>query len=312
MPKPGSRIVVVGGANTDLAGHSSAPLVAFDSNPGRISRSAGGVGRNIAENLARLGADVALVTAFGDDLASRELAEGCRALGIDVGLSVTATGVPGSVYLAVLDDTGDMAVAINDMRALDALTPEVVMRHVDALDAASLVVLDANLPANTVAAIATRVTAPLMLDPVSVAKASRTRAVLPRLAAVKCNVAEAAELLGVPNPAVPGANATGLADALHAAGSSVAIVTDGPHGVAYAGAGCRGHLPAPDVRVANATGAGDAFSAGVAYAIAAGHAAQQAAALGSALASFALSSESTVSPDIYPGLVRTIERGWDA
>ena len=119
-----TRIVVFGGANTDIAGASDAALVQRDSNPGRVTVSCGGVGRNVAENLAKLGCDTALVTAFGGDHNARELRGCCEASGIDVSASITCDDLPGSVYLAILDDAGDMALALSDMRALDRLTPD--------------------------------------------------------------------------------------------------------------------------------------------------------------------------------------------
>ena len=61
-------IVGVGAANLDLNGASCAPLHLRDSNPGHISLSAGGVTRNVCENLARLGADVKLLSCVGDDV----------------------------------------------------------------------------------------------------------------------------------------------------------------------------------------------------------------------------------------------------
>ena len=60
-------IVGVGAANADLNGASLAPIHLRDSNPGHISLSAGGVTRNVCENLARLGADVKLLSCVGDD-----------------------------------------------------------------------------------------------------------------------------------------------------------------------------------------------------------------------------------------------------
>ena len=82
-------IVVVGGANMDISGRPDAPLVAQDSNPGKVRLSPGGVARNIAHNLALLGEDVKLITAFGDDPHANQLAEGCRRLGIDVNDTLT-------------------------------------------------------------------------------------------------------------------------------------------------------------------------------------------------------------------------------
>ena len=67
--------VGVGGANIDLCGRSYAPIEPRDSNPGEIEISAGGVTRNICDNLARLGADVKLVSAVGDDLFAQIICE---------------------------------------------------------------------------------------------------------------------------------------------------------------------------------------------------------------------------------------------
>jgi pseudouridine kinase len=84
------QVTVVGGANTDIVGHSKAALVAHDSNPGVVSVSSGGVARNIAENLARLRVRTSLVTAFGADTHGRELERACRALRIDTAASLVA------------------------------------------------------------------------------------------------------------------------------------------------------------------------------------------------------------------------------
>ena len=58
MPLRRGKIAVVGGANMDIGGFPSAALVPGDSNPGQVRMSVGGVGRNIAENAARLGLEV--------------------------------------------------------------------------------------------------------------------------------------------------------------------------------------------------------------------------------------------------------------
>ena len=57
--------VVIGAANMDIQGYPGTPLVQKDSNPGQVKISCGGVGRNIAENMARLGLDVKLLTLLG-------------------------------------------------------------------------------------------------------------------------------------------------------------------------------------------------------------------------------------------------------
>src|SRR5574340_471185 len=123
------RITVVGGANTDLVGVPEGRFIPGDSNPGHVRVSAGGVGRNVAENLARMGASVRLVTAFGSDGSGRDLAADCEALGIDISASVRLDDLPGPRYLAVLDDRGGLAAAVSDMRALGSLTAAALSPH---------------------------------------------------------------------------------------------------------------------------------------------------------------------------------------
>ena len=75
-------IAVVGGVNIDIGGRSDAPLVAGDSNPGRIRSSLGGVGRNIAHNLCLLGEQVSMVTVLGQDGFAQSVREIAAAIGL--------------------------------------------------------------------------------------------------------------------------------------------------------------------------------------------------------------------------------------
>jgi len=296
----GARVVVVGGANTDIAGTSSAALRAHDSNPGHIRISAGGVGRNVAENLARLGVRVSLITAFGGDEAGRALMASCGDAGVDVSASIVAADLPGAHYLAILDERRDMALAVNDMRVLDLVTPQTLSEPARAalLADADLVVVDTNLPAVSLEWLAATVTAPIVLEPVSEAKAGRAAGILSRVAALTPNAAEAAVLLGH--------EVAGLDAALAAArelvtlGVGAAFVTSGVDGTAWADVSTSGTTPAPLVSVVNASGAGDAFCAGVAWATLSGRGARDAATLGTSLASIALGDADTVSRRLTP------------
>ena len=288
------RVLVAGGANTDIAGISINPLIPRDSNPGHVRISAGGVGRNIAENLVRLGLGVALITAFGDDTNARDLAAECRSAGIDVEPSLTIRDVPGAIYLSIIDERGDMALALSDMRALDGLTPLALGQRGRILDQAQLVVADTNLPPETLVWLAEHARGPIVLDTVSVAKATRAVAVLERLHTLKASGLEAGAILGteVRNRD----HAEEAARELVSRGVNRAFVTSGAFGAAWADRSGSGRMRAPNVsEVLNATGAGDAFAAGVAYAALEGWDARQAAAFGSACAAIALASEETVS-----------------
>lgn len=98
--RSGTYAAVVGGVNVDIGGQSYAPLVARDSNPGRVRISLGGVGRNIAHNMSLLGVDVRLLTAFGDDLHAQRVAASCGELGIDISHALQVPGGTTSTYLS--------------------------------------------------------------------------------------------------------------------------------------------------------------------------------------------------------------------
>ena len=108
--RSGTYAAVVGGVNVDIGGQSYAPLVARDSNPGRVRISLGGVGRNIAHNMSLLGVDVRLLTAFGDDLHAQRVAASCGELGIDISHALQVPGGTTSTYLFLNDVDGDMAL----------------------------------------------------------------------------------------------------------------------------------------------------------------------------------------------------------
>jgi len=288
-------VVVVGGANIDILGTTSGSLVAHDSNPGRIDESPGGVGRNIAENLARLGVDTQLITALGSGSHGRYLAVECAEDGIGTVASLLVEDLPGSRYLAICDSDGNLEIALSDMRALDRLTPRVLAERGAMIAGAALVVADCNLPVDSLRWLGDNVTVPLLLDPVSVAKAPRAAGILEKLTALKLNVLEAGALLGRSIDADCGEEVAAAAAELLAAGVGRVFITLGWRGVFAADAS--GHLsfPAPETVVANVTGAGDAFSAGVVYATLADMSLSATAAFGSAMAALALESRRTVS-----------------
>jgi len=211
-------VVVVGGANLDIQGMSFAGFVGADSNPGIIERSAGGVGRNIAENLARLGMKVSLISVFGDSEEGHSLLEGCRRAGIEVSQSlIVADRTP--TYLAIMDREGALVGAVADMGAMDRLTPDQLEKSVELLDSASFLVVDTNVPRESLQWLVDRYgraewrqthggsrrivhagsasPAPLLvLDPVSCAKASRAAGMLGAFTLAKPNRAECGVLAG--------------------------------------------------------------------------------------------------------------------
>ncbi len=295
-------VVVVGGANVDIAGRPALPLVPRDSNPGTVRQSHGGVGRNIAHNLALLGVDVRLVTAFGTDAPAAGLMAGCREVGIDIEGSVVVEGGATSTYLYVTDERGEMRVAINDMAILEELTPQRLSSRLDLMRGAAVCLLDANLPEQTIRWIADEVNAPLFADPISTAKAPRFAGVLGRLHTMKPNQIEAQGLAGVDGR--DGRGAERSAQALIEAGLGRAFVSLGEDGLLCAERGRLAYLPRLAGRVVNTTGAGDAMMAGIVWAYLQGLCLEDAGLAGLAASSVAVESDRAVSPQMSEELLR--------
>ena len=184
-------VAVIGAVNMDICGRPDKAPRMKDSNPGTVSFSPGGVGRNIAHNLCLLDIDVKFIAAIGDDVYGDSVYESCVRLGMDMHLSRRMSGGRTSSYLYVTDENGDMLVGVSDTDISASITPEYLKAHIKEINAADAVVIDANLTRETVAWIAENVTAPLYADPVSAAKAERLRPALSKLTAFKPNEFEA-------------------------------------------------------------------------------------------------------------------------
>jgi pseudouridine kinase len=252
-------IAVIGGANTDIGGRSARALRLGDSNPGCISLRPGGVGRNIAHNLALLGERVRLVSAVGDDLFGQGIRQSCVSLGIDTRWLQTVPGARSAAYLYLADDSGDMHAAVSDMDVTATIRPELLETILGELNEAEAVVLDANLPEETLSFLAERCTAPLYADPVSATKAPRLEKLLPRLTAIKPNALEAQTLTGERDP-------ERAARALLNQGVKRVIISLAAEGLLAAEGEELLYLPCLPGPIVDATGAGDAAMAAVVWA----------------------------------------------
>lgn len=260
-------VAVIGGANIDIHGQSNRSLRRKDSNPGTVHISAGGVARNVAENLARLGVDCRLISAIGTDHHGQMLMRLSREAGIDMQFVQEIASAPTSTYLSVLDHSGEMQVAIADMSIIDYLSAERLQTHEAMLQQAALMVLDANLPDDTLAWLSsTFADTPIFADTVSAAKATRLGPYLSSIHTLKTGTAEIEALVGA--QARTQSQLRKLARRLHEVGVERLFVTRGEQGVFFSTREAQGmQKPTSDRRkVRNAGGAGDAFLAALAYA----------------------------------------------
>ena len=299
--------VVIGGANMDICGAPAGKLRMQDSNPGTVNSSPGGVARNIAENLARLGADCRLIAAVGADHHGDLLLQQGQSAGIDMRYMLQLDAVQTSTYVSVLDESGDMLVAINDMSIVDELRPEHLQAHEPMLRQASLIIADTNLRDESLAYLCgTFNEQTLFIDTVSAAKAARIKPYLDTVHTLKASRSEAEELCGI--RAATNKRLPGMADWFHDRGVERVFITLGSNGVFYSDANERGIEEAgvSSERVENASGAGDAFVAGIAYAWLKQWPLVKSTRFAVSAANVALSHRSTINPVMSTAAVNRI------
>ncbi len=261
-------MLVIGAAGLDIVGRPADVLQLGTSNPGYLRTSPGGVARNIAENLARLGLETSLITAVGDDPAGHQLLEDTARAGVQVDRALTISDQPTGSYLALLDHRGAMQLGLDDMRCIEAITPEHVASIESDFEAAALIALDANLSPETidrVLELATRHRIPVAADPTSRSLAVRLEPHLRRLLLITPNEAEAEVYAPHPVPHADHERALDAARYLVKSGVAIAIVTMAEFGVTYATATQNGHIPAQRTEVVDPTGAGDALTAAMIF-----------------------------------------------
>ena len=260
-------VAVVGGANMDIHGTPYSTLRPHDSNPGSVQSSPGGVARNIAENLARLGVDCRLIAPVGNDHHGQLLMQQGRAAGIDMRNMLQFDSANTSTYLSILDDRGDMSVAISDMAILDKLDAEQLRAREKMLRQATMIIADTNLTDDALAYL-TRTFAEhtLFVDTVSTTKALRIKPYLSAVHTLKPGLIEAEAIAGI--KAATNDQLPALANWFHDRGVKRLFITLGPRGVFYSTGKEQGieKTPDPAGQPVNAGGAGDAFVAGLACA----------------------------------------------
>jgi pseudouridine kinase len=308
--KPAGQVVVIGGANMDFKCQATAPMVLRTSNPGRMAATVGGVGCNIARNLARLGVPTALFTVVGQDEFGERILREARAAGIDVSMTLMSAK-PTGTYVALLDRDGDLAAAISAMDAMEELTPQRIGARAGTLAQARMVVADCNLEEATLmrlAALCAGANVPLAIDAVSTRKAERLRPLLRArqpIHLLALNRDEAAVLAG--GRVQSEADLKRAAGFLHRMNVRHVLIGLSDRGTYASTVGTGGIRVAPfPVRVSDVTGGGDAALAGAVYALLDQRTLAEAARWGQAAAALTVSVAETVSPALSPASLQAV------
>ena len=305
------KIVCIGGAHIDRYGLLGGPLIPGTSNPGRVATGFGGVARNVAENLSRLGRSVLMVSRVGDDEAGRDVVRHLQSLAIDTSL-VSVSADPTASYTAILEPNGELVLGLADMAIYDEITPALLEPALPQLLQCELWFVDANLPAATLGWIAAASShLALTADAVSVVKSRKLTGILDWVSPLFLNLAQAASILGVDS--FPDASAAARAMSRRVLAG---VVTAGAAGVAAWLKQEVRAMPAHPATARNVTGAGDALIAGTLFGITGGaHRGNSgffgAVQLGLEAAKITVESGSTTAPDLNADRLYAAEASQD-
>jgi ribokinase len=263
------QIVVVGSSNTDMVVKAERiPSPGETVTGGQFVMAAGGKGANQAVAAARLGAQVTFVAKVGGDMFGEQAVEGYRREGIVTDLILRDPENHTGVALIMVDDQGENLIAVAS-GANHALAPEDVERAAERIGAADLLMLQLEIPMDTVrhaAELAAEAGVPVILDPAPAAPLDD--ALLAKLSYLTPNESEAEGLTGV--PVHDEASARAAARQLLDRGARHVIITLGTKGALVAGPQQTTLIPSYTVEAKDSTAAGDAFNGGLAVALARG------------------------------------------
>ncbi|KAM9311495.1 uncharacterized protein PAF06_009309 [Gastrophryne carolinensis] len=171
-----SRPVVIGGINVDFIAKAAEDKMEFggQTNPGQVHQSFGGVGRNLADCLSRLGVSPLFISAVGQDDLSQSVLQYCSHM--DMRGVAHLKGHNTATYCAVITGSGELSLGVGDMAIHQQITEKHVSQFLDSLRRARLVCLDGNVPVSTiqyVCEIARQHSVPVCYEPTDIDKASK-------------------------------------------------------------------------------------------------------------------------------------------
>ena len=300
--KKENYVTVIGGSNMDIQGFPNNPLVMYDSNPGQVDISMGGVGRNIAENLSRLNVNTKLISAIGNDLYGNTILSECKNLNIDVNDCLVSDEYSTSIYVSILNNSKDMQLAISHMDIIEKLDESFIHSKHKSIDDSKAIVIDTNL-SNEAIDFITRTYShlPIFVDTVSTAKCLKIKDILDRFEGIKLNKYEAETLSGIKIENLDDVKKS--CEFFINKGIKNVFITLGGDGVYCANTDKAVHIPGVKINIVNATGAGDAFMSGIMYGFMNDLDLEETAKFSVGASILALSHKNTINPNLSVDLI---------
>jgi pseudouridine kinase len=172
MPKP---VICIGAAFVDELFHMKEEMIIATTVEASVTKTVGGVSRNIAHQLALLGVDVHLISVFGNDSDGDWLKQTCINAGVKLDASITKEGLSGK-YTGILNLDGSLFTGFLTNASTNMVTPGHLEKNKDLLQTASYLLADANIALDTgewLLAFSNENSIPLILEPVSIPPARK-------------------------------------------------------------------------------------------------------------------------------------------
>lgn len=258
-------VVVVGATNVDIMITANEDFNSEQPLSGKVEMTLGGVGRNIALNLAKLGIPTTLITVMGNDAYAEEVKEEASQNGIDLSHIVREEGTSDS-FVSIMDAEEEEEMAIDSTTFIQKLTPEKLKEKSTVINQAKLCIVDGNLSNESLEFLTSEeITTPIYLDPGAEDKAEKVKPLLNRFYALKPNKDEAEiwseqEINSVED-------AENVCEELYQTGNEHVFLTLDDGDIVYRGDNGQSHIQSKKVEPVHTIGGGDAFMAGLVYGI---------------------------------------------
>lgn len=296
-------ILVFGASFVDIFGFCSKNYIPCDSIPGNIKISLGGVSRNIAENMARVGINVKFISLLGDDESGRSLLESAKKIGCDMSDSLIVNGKRTPTYMAILNEKGEMVSAVSDFELMSSMTTEFIDSKSEIFEKAEYTFVDADDSKNLEYILSrfskkTR----FILDPISSSKALTVKHLLKYFHTIKPNRVEAEALVGFPLDSTESLKRAG--EYFYNLGIKNIFISLDEEGIFYKTETDCGKIKATNVTVKNVTGAGDSFVAGLGYSYAMNLSIEETLKFSIAMSTLTISHNDSIHPEMCFDQVR--------
>lgn len=297
-------IVVIGAVFVDIKGYPESSFIPAGRNVGRVEQIHGGVGRNVAEDVANCELRPAFVSVVDESGLGRDVIRKLRAHKVNTDYIRPVRDGMGT-WLAVFDSEGDVVASISkrpDLLPIAGILDECgdeIFRDADSV----IVEIDMDKEIiKRVFRLAQKHKKRVYAVVANMSIAQERRDFLRQVDCFVCNLQEMGILFSQDyTGTAPEEMAQILARKIRAAQIPSMIVTMGDQGAVYAGgSGEHGWCPARNVDVKDTTGAGDAFCAGAAIGLTYGKTLGEACEIGSHLAASVIVTSENVCPRFQP------------